>query len=82
MYSTYPQIKQGNQYLFTDTPMRGLQNFNIGWRGEVSLVGINTGGRTILHTFWYGFNYYSYNHLLLMPIVTKKYTNNYRWSKK
>lgn len=81
-YIKYPRIKQGNQYLFTDTPMRGKLNFNIGWRGEVSLVGINTSGRTILHTFWYGFNYYSYNHLLLMPIVSKKHTNNYLWLKK
>lgn len=82
-YVTYgSQIKDGNKYVFTDSPTRSKPTTNVGWRAELSLVGINSSGAYHLYTMTYGFNYYSYGHLLLMPLISRESTNRYWWLKK
>ena len=77
--STY---RNGNDLTFYDKPSRTVNNFNISWRAELSLVGINSSGAHALHTFKYGFNLYSYNHILAMPLYNIDYQNRYKWLKK
>ncbi|WP_419870250.1 RHS repeat-associated core domain-containing protein [Chryseobacterium sp. CT-SW4] len=81
-YKDAPHLKNGNQYTFIDAPRRELRNFNVGWRAELSLVGINNTGAHALHTFWYGFNLYPSNHIIAMPIYNIQYKNRYQWLKK
>ncbi|HCA08441.1 hypothetical protein [Chryseobacterium sp.] len=81
-YINYPQIKQGNKYIFTDTPTRARISTPIGWRAELSLVGINSSGAHALHTVTYGFNLYPSGHSLTMPLMSREYKNRYWWLKK
>jgi RHS repeat-associated protein len=81
-YITYPQIKQGNKYIFTDSPVRARLSTPVGWRAELSLVGFNSSGAHAVHTLSYGFNLYSSGHSLTMPLMSVQYRNRYWWLKK
>lgn len=71
-----------NTYRFYDSPRREVNSmYNAYWRGEVSLVGINSSGAHALSTFKWGFNYYQNNHYLSMPLMSISYSGRYKWLK-
>ncbi|WP_317207290.1 RHS repeat-associated core domain-containing protein [Chryseobacterium gwangjuense] len=76
------RIRNGNKYVFTDSPTRGKTAHTIGWRAELSLVGFNSSGAHAVHTLYYGFNLYPSGHDLRMPIYSIPYRNHYWWLKK
>lgn len=55
--------------------------YNIFWRAEVSLIGINNSGAQELQTFKWGFNLYKNNNYLVMPLETIPYMGRYNWLK-
>lgn len=75
-------IKQGNNYTFRDIPTRARLSTTIGWRAELSLVGLNKTGAHALHTLYYGFNLYSSGHSIKMPLLTIPYHGMYKWLKR
>ncbi|EKB60686.1 hypothetical protein [Bergeyella zoohelcum] len=71
-----------NTYRFYDSPRREVNRmYNAYWRGEVSLVGINSSGAHALSTFKWGFNYYKNGHYLSMPLMSIPYSGRYKWLK-
>ncbi|MBN9336566.1 MAG: hypothetical protein J0I88_01790, partial [Chryseobacterium sp.] len=71
-----------NTYRFYDAPNREVNSmFNIFWRAEVSLVGINSSGAHALSTMKWGFNYYQNNSYLMMPLQPVIYNGRYKWLK-
>lgn len=71
-----------NTYRFYDSPRREVNSmYNAYWRGEVSLVGINSSGAHALSTFKWGFNYYQNGHYLSMPLMSIPYSGRYKWLK-
>lgn len=77
--------KKAGTYYFGDAPYRERNTtlkYDIYFRAEVSLVGINNSGAHELHTFKWGFNYYyNNNHFINMPLQTIPYNGRYKWLK-
>lgn len=73
---------KSNTYTFYDNPNRQVNGmYNIFWRAEVSLVGINGAGAHELYTMKWGFNYNSNNNYIMMPLQQVIYNGRYKFLK-
>jgi hypothetical protein len=68
-YSEITNTVRGNTIEFFDGPFRSLSPYDVKWRGELSLVGLNNGTYTELHTFNYGFNITN-GKLSVLPLIS------------